>query len=262
MSGERERILNLPTVVTALIGVLAAVQALIEWTPEPWALAVLARFAFIPARLTYLVAPEAVINALSGDHGDLDAGLTTAMILDGAGGAWVTPLSYAFLHGGWTHLFINVLTLAAFGAPVARRFGAPRFLAFLAACAIAGALAHLAIHPLGIVPVVGASAAISGTMAAIVRFAFTPGARLGETRFLRLGVSAGDPAPARLSELASNRRAVSFLVVWFAVNLFFGAFPHAAGASGTIAWEAHIGGFLFGLMSFTAFDRSAARRRR
>ncbi len=127
--------------------------------------------------------------------------------------AWWTPLTYTLLHGGWTHLAVNGLTLAAFGAPVARRFGPLRFLAFYAACGIAGAAAHLLLHPLDFGPVVGASAAISGTMAAVARFAFAPGAPLGE----RMGTMRENEGGAPPS-LASNRGAMFFLAAWFGVN--------------------------------------------
>jgi membrane associated rhomboid family serine protease len=255
VKGDRERIINLPGVVTAVILVLAAVQLVLEALPDGAVMALVERFAFIPARLTFIFAPGAVLRALAQIeplNTETDAGL--ALILNDAGRAWSTPLTYALLHGNWTHLAINCLTLAAFGAPLARRFGPFRFLVFLAVCAVAGALAHLIAHPFDTMPVIGASAAISGTMAAVARFAFTPGAPLGERRFSHMRETGGQAAALSLSELASNQRAVVFLVTWFLVNLLFGLFPQAGGASAVIAWEAHIGGFLAGLLLFGRFD--------
>jgi membrane associated rhomboid family serine protease len=55
--------------------------------------------------------------------------------------------------------------------------------------------------------------------------------------------------------LPLNRQAMFFLIAWLAANLLLGAFPQAASASSAIAWEAHIGGFLFGLVFFRFFDR-------
>lgn len=254
MSEKRERILNLPGVVTAIIATLVLVQLGADRLPDAFVSEVYETLAFIPARLTYAIAPQRVLQSLTDGGANSDE---LAWLLNNAGAAWWTPLTYTLLHGGWTHLAVNGLTLAAFGAPVARRFGPLRFLAFYAACGIAGAAAHLLIHPFDFGPVVGASAAISGTMAAVARFAFAPGAPLGE----RMGTMREDKGGAPPS-LASNRGAMFFLAAWFGVNLLFGLFPQAAGAPGAIAWEAHMGGFLAGLALFDVFDpRRAATSR-
>jgi membrane associated rhomboid family serine protease len=248
--GEKERMFNLPGVLTSLIVFMAAIQAIVSVAPDGVAFWLYDVFAFIPVRFSFLVAPESVLEALSGrDAVAPDAQARLVTVLEAGRSVYLTPLTYAFLHGGWTHLAINCLTLAAFGTPVARRLGDARFLAFLAACAVAGALTHCALHPLDATPVVGASAAISGTMAAIVRFGFTPGARLGEKGALERR-EARTPSLSRLSE---NRQAMLFLAVWFAANFLLGAFPQGAGSE-PVAWEAHIGGFLFGLLTFGAFD--------
>ncbi len=248
------RMINLPGVITALLGTMAAIEFVAAVAPRDVVYSLYEAFAFIPLRLSFLLAPKSVLAAL-GQGEALDPVVREQIVAALSGGptVYVTPLSYAFLHGGWTHLLINALTLAAFGAPVARRFGAALFLSFFAACAVAGAAMHFALHSMDAAPVVGASAAISGTMAAVVRFAFAPGARLGED---------GDGREARtasLRRLASNRQAMVFLIVWFAANALLGAFPQAAGSSEPIAWEAHMGGFLFGLLTFGAFDHWARR---
>ncbi len=191
---------------------------------------VLLTFAFIPAR--YLPGAELP----GGVFGDL----------------W-TFLTYAFLHGDLTHLFVNVLWMLAFGTALARRFGTARFLAFSALSAVAGAVAHLALHFGEPVPVVGASAAISGQMAAAARFVFDRGAPLG---LFRQAGPAGYFRPAQpLSAVLANGRALAFLGVWFGINLLVGL-SAASGLGGgqAIAWEAHIGGFLFGLLAFPLFD--------
>jgi membrane associated rhomboid family serine protease len=244
---QRERILNLPEVVTVLLGAMVTVQLFVYLGPRTLVVAFFETFAFIPLRLSYALAPARVLEAL-GPEAAQD-------IVAGDPLVWATPVTYAFLHGGWTHLAINALTFAAFGSPVARRLGAKVFLGFFLCCAVAGAATHFVLHPYDATPVVGASAAISGTMAAIVRFAFSPGARLGD-----YGAGDGrDAQTAPLSRLGENRQAVFFLIVWFGANFFFGAFPAAAGSSEPIAWEAHLGGFLFGLLAFGAFDHWARR---
>lgn len=246
---QREKLLNLPEIVTALLGAMAAVQLVASTAPATLVAGLFELFAFIPLRLSYLLAPGRVIEALGPDApADIGAQLAGPLV-------WITPVTYAFLHGGWTHFSINALTFAAFGAPVARRLGAGVFLVFFLCCAVAGALTHFVLHPFDATPVVGASAAISGTMAAIVRFAFTPGARLGDYG----AIDGREARTAPLSQLGENRQALFFLIVWFGANFFFGAFPAAAGSSEPIAWEAHLGGFLFGLLAFGAFDHWARR---
>ena len=90
-----------------------------------------------------------------------------------------TFVTYAFLHGDLNHLVFNSIWLLAFGSPVARRFGTWRFLVFFAPSAAAGgALVHLATHFGQLLPMIGASAAISGAMAAVTRFVFRRGGPL------------------------------------------------------------------------------------
>ena len=62
--------------------------------------------------------------------------------------------------------------------------------------------------------------------------------------------------PLRCRNCRSNRQAMFFLLAWLAVNVLLGAFPQAVGVSSAIAWEAHVGGFLFGLLFFSFFDRA------
>ena len=227
MPAARERMFNLPIATKAIIVALAAVQFVVAYAPEELAHWLLTTFAFIPARVS----------------------------IEG-GAEYATMLTYSFLHGDWTHLIVNALALAAFGTPVERRFGAARYLIFLAASAFAGAAFFLALHPHEITPIVGASGAISGTMGAIVRFAFTPGARLADARGSLEAPYDEGRGSTPLSQLAVNRQAMFFLIAWLAANLLLGAFPQAAGASSAIAWEAHVGGFLFGLLFFSFFDRA------
>jgi membrane associated rhomboid family serine protease len=166
-----------------------------------------------------------------------------------AGDVW-TFVTYAFLHGGWAHVGLNAVWLLAFGTPVARRFGPSRFLAFFAVTAAAGATAHLLVYSGQAVPVVGASAAISGCMAAAMRFAFQGRgpliARDGEA----------DRVPALpLTAIVRNGRVMAFLVVWFGLNILFGLGSMSIdGSEQAIAWQAHIGGFLAGLFGFALFD--------
>src|SRR6185436_318392 len=230
-----EPIFNVPTVVTATIAVLVLIHALRVWvlTPEQ-DIQLLLLFSFIPARY------DATVLAQGAVPGGLGAEI------------W-TFVTYALIHGDWTHLGLNGVWLLAFGTPVARRFGAMRYLAFFAVTSAAGAAAHLATHANAFVPMVGASAAISGFMAAAMRFAFQRAGPLGL-------IGRGDPAAYRvpalpLTAVLRDARVLTFLGVWFGLNLLFGIGSLSLdGGEQAIAWQAHIGGFLAGLLAFAAFD--------
>lgn len=232
---RREPVLNIPGSVLALTLVFVAIHLVrSEVLSVDQDIAVIVWAAFIPLRYA---ADAATI------------GLPHSIGVD----LW-TFLTYAFLHGSWMHLIVNAIWMLAFGSAVARRFGAARFLLFSAVCAIAGAALHLAFNFGSEAPVVGASAAISGQMAAAARFVFEPGGPLGGRFNPRGGGYAAPAAP--LSRVVRNSRAMTFLVIWFVLNIVFGTgllpMPGAEGAA--IAWEAHIGGFLAGLLVFPLFD--------
>jgi membrane associated rhomboid family serine protease len=232
---QREPLFNVPAVILALIASFALIHVVRTWLlTDEQDIELLLLFAFIPARY--------------------DLSLLAADSLPGGFGAQVwTFVSYAFIHGSWAHLGLNALWLLPFGAAVARRFGAARFLAFFLVTAAAGALVHLIAHPGGQHPVIGASAAISGAMAAAMRFAFQRGGPLG---FWRHEDDDAYRVPALpLSGVVRDPRVLAFVVVWFGVNLVFGAgsLP-IAGEDMPVAWEAHIGGFLAGLLLFSLFD--------
>jgi len=89
-----------------------------------------------------------------------------------------------------------------------------------------------------------------------VRFAFTPGARLADKRPSPRTPYDEESHSTSLSQLHLNRQAMFFLLAWLAVNVLLGVFPQAVGVSNAIAWEAHVGGFLFGLLFFSFFDRA------
>lgn len=153
MRTHSEPIFNVPAVVTATIAVLVLVHAVRTFVLDPEQdVEVLLLFSFIPARYDMTL-------------------LTQGAVPGGLGAEIWTFVSYALLHGSWTHLALNSVWLLAFGTPVARRFGALRCIAFFAVTAAAGAAMHLATHANAFVPMIGASASISGFMAAAMRFA-------------------------------------------------------------------------------------------
>jgi membrane associated rhomboid family serine protease len=178
-------------------------------------------------------------------------------ILPGGIGADVwTFVTYALIHGDVTHLIVNGVWLLAFGSAVARRFGTPRFLGFFAITAAAGAAVHLATHTGEFVPMVGASAAISGFMAAAMRFAFQGGGPLEMWRTQDARSYRVRAAP--LITALTNPRILAFLLVWFALNFLLGLGTLPIGDEREIAWQAHVGGFVAGLFLFSLFDPVAA----
>jgi membrane associated rhomboid family serine protease len=251
----REPIFNIPAVVLTLLALMALVHAARSFLSPEAEFEFVARFGFVAARFGFLLDQRAVLDHLtrvaqaSQEQGEVGQFfLTYAPPRD----LWFTPLSYAFLHGDWTHLIFNGVWLAAFGSPVARRFGGGRFLALGALGAIGGAFFYMAFHLTELGPLVGASAAISAYMGAASRFVFEPGA------FARadLGEPARRPELASLQCILANRSTLAFIGFWFVSNLLFGIGGQDLGMSNApVAWEAHIGGFLLGLALAPLFDQ-------
>jgi membrane associated rhomboid family serine protease len=174
-------------------------------------------------------------------------------VLSGGAKPW-TLLTYAFLHGSWTHVVLNTIWLVAFGPPIARRLGSSRFLVFMAVTAIASALAHWVNAPMDFSPLIGASGADSGLMGAATRFMFQPGAPLGAFGSINRPEIESIPAVS-LRGVFVERRALIFLAIWFGTNFIFGAGAQTFGLSDApVAWVAHVGGFVAGLVLFPLFD--------
>ncbi|MGE3149867.1 MAG: rhomboid family intramembrane serine protease [Pseudorhodoplanes sp.] len=229
---DRQPIFNVPAVVVLIIAALCAVHGVRTFLSEQQDFELLLLFAFIPARYEPSILPGAVFP------GGLAADI------------W-TFVTYAFLHGGMLHLGINAVWLLAFGSPVARRLGSLRFCILFAATAAAGAAAHLFAHTDARTIMVGASAAISGAMAAAIRFCFQPEGPLRN----RFDESAYFVPAIGLRQALTNRQILTFLAVWFGINLLAGlGFAPGAGDDQPVAWQAHIGGFVAGLVLFGFFD--------
>jgi membrane associated rhomboid family serine protease len=231
----REPIFNVPTVVIATVVVLVLVHALRLFAlTDEQDLQFLLTFAFIPARY----GSELASGALPGGF---------------AAELW-TFFTYAFLHADLMHLGLNLAWLLPFGTALARRFGAWRYILFMLVTSAAGALAHLAGHWGALEPMIGASAAISGAMAAAMRFIFAQG---GPLAAFRDGADDAYRIPAvPLGTTLRDPRFLLFVAVWLGLNVLFGvgtvSFGETAGQE--IAWQAHIGGFFAGLFLFSAFD--------
>ncbi len=229
---------NIPAVVLALIAAFMLVHLLrTELLDRHAARQLVLSLAFLPLRYAL---PEGVSPA------DLPGGWA----------AWfASPVTHMFLHAGWRHLIINSVWLAAFGTPVARRLGAVRFLLLACVSAAGGALLFLALHQGEGAILMGASGAISGLMGAAVRLIYATGDTLLE------GVRADltRVRPLSLIELVRKPGPRTFIIVWLGTNLVFGLWSLGTpGMQGSIAWDAHLGGFLTGLLAFPLFDRRPA----
>jgi membrane associated rhomboid family serine protease len=233
-ANRREPIFNIPAPIATTVAVLVLVHVarIVLLTDEQDVEFVLA-FGFIPARY----GGDLAIGSLPGGF---------------AADLW-TFFTYAFVHADWTHLGLNLAWLVPFGSAVSRRFGAWRYSLFMLVTAAFGAMAHLATHLGAIEPMIGASAAISGAMAAAMRFVF---ARDGRLTFFRDGADAARLPALPLRTTLRDPRFLLFLATWIGLNALFGFGNIAFGADAgqEIAWQAHVGGFFAGLILFKAFD--------
>ncbi len=242
-------------VLLAVLAVLFGIHLIRQFLPDDTDAWLLAHFAFVPGRLTFAVDPGSVLGQISASQvanaSEADRIEVARFFLgDGTPQPW-SVLTYALLHGNWTHVALNGIWLLAFGSPVARRFGSGRFLLFFVAGALAGAATHYALFPLSLDPLIGASAGVSACMGAALRFIFQP------SRPVSTGAPEGlsGAASVPILDLLRDRRAVAFFLAWFLTNLATGIGAVAFQlAGGPIAWQAHIGGFLLGLLGFGLFD--------
>jgi rhomboid family protein len=179
----------------------------------PSAEALVQVFGFMPARL---------VNPAAFHYSAWEAALTL-----------VTSL---FLHGGFVHLFGNMVYLWVFGDAVEDSFGHAGYLLFFIGCGAVGSVTHTLVFPHSTVPSIGASGSIAGVLGAFL--VLRPRARI-LTLF-----------PFVVYWAMAEIRAMFFLPIWFLMQ-FFNGFLSLASARSTqevagIAWWAHVGGFIFG----------------
>ena len=171
-----------------------------------------------------------------------------ACVVDDQAINFLTPVISLFLHGSWMHLLGNMLYFWVFGNNIEDSMGSGRFLGFYVICGLAAAAAHILVEPGSPIPTVGASGAISGVMGAYlilypsirVRMYFPP------IFFFRM-------------------RAWFVLILWFAMQVLSGL-PELSRmrpeVSGGVAFWAHVGGFVAGVLLVKIFEnpRLVARR--
>lgn len=141
--------------------------------------------------------------------------------------AALTPLTSAFLHGGWLHLIFNMIMLLFIGRQLEGPLGGKAMAVLLVIGAYAGALAQWAADPALTIPMIGASGAISALLAVYALI------------FSRTRTAAIGPIPAHWV------RALWLAVAWIGLQLLLG---FAGGGFGAVAIWAHVGGFVAGLL--------------
>jgi membrane associated rhomboid family serine protease len=152
-----------------------------------------------------------------------------------------TLFTSMFLHGGWLHVLGNMLFLWVFGRNIEDLIGSGRFLAFYIACGLAAGVAHVIFNGYSRAPTIGASGAIAGVMGAYL------------IKFPRSQIDTLVPLFIFLTRMAIP--APLYLVFWFLLQFAqgVGSLGETAYNSGGIAWIAHVGGFLAGMLFIRLF---------
>jgi len=168
-------------------------------------------------------------------------GLIPAQLTSNPAGTWVTIFTSMFLHGGWFHILSNMWILAIFGDNIEDRMGHGPYLIFYLMSGTAAALLQAFLSPISNQPMIGASGAIAGVLGAFL--ILFPRARIASL------------VPIFFIFTLIEIPAVVFLGFWFVLQLFSGWLAlHGADISG-VAWWAHVGGFVFGMLAVQLFVR-------
>jgi len=200
--GAYERAINLPPALMWLIGLNVAVHLVRELLSDSEDQSLVMALGLVPAAYT---------GQPPGDWWSLV----------------LAPFTYQFIHGGWVHLGVNMITLAAFGAPVERVLGVRRFVLFYLSAGVVAGFIHVLFFPESPYPVVGASGAISGVFGAVLM---------------------------ALRQIGRLNSLLPVAGIWIAINVVFGLYGGGPGTGGEpIAWTAHIGGFVYGLVALRFF---------
>lgn len=231
--GPGTPILNLPSIVSWLLGGMALVFALQVFAPQALAITIDSWLGFSPRRFGLGLA---------------ESGPFVPVLF---------PLiGHVFVHGGLTHIALNSLSLAIFGTGVARRMNTDSpitgvrirntlaFLGFFFTSGCAGALVFYVMQPQDPGVLVGASGAISGLIGGVMRFV--------TQRAMPWGPAAGGLSPL-------HARPVAIVTALFIGSNLMTALGLDGSGQMNIAWEAHIGGYLCGLVTFPFFDRFVRR---
>ena len=153
----------------------------------------------------------------------------------------VTLFTSMFLHGGWLHVLGNMLFLWVFGRSVEDLIGGPKFLAFYIICGLIAAVVQVIANPYSRVPTIGASGAIAGVMGAYLL-------KVPRSRIVTL-------VPIFVFITTLEIPAAMILIYWLVVQFFsgIGSLAKTDYTGGGVAWFAHIGGFLSGMLLIKLF---------
>ncbi len=152
-------------------------------------------------------------------------------------GTLVSPLSHVLIHGSWMHLFFNLVMGLVLCMYFEKMFGTRSTVKFIIACTLAGALTFFVFHPFSNTPVVGASGAISGLFGALI--------------YLTIGQNKNHPMTQRFGKYAP-----------WPILIFWGLFiivPGVLMGGASMAWEAHLGGYICGIGILVANQRGLIR---
>lgn len=197
IAGAAEPMINMPPVTKYLLGIILGIHIILALilTPQQ-ADTIVSLFGFIPERF--------------------NAGVPDIYTL-------ISPLTHMFLHGGWMHIAMNTLMLAAFGSGIERWLGSKRMLILFLVSGLFGAATHYLLNTESSFPMIGASGGLSGLFA---------GALLMISRGQR--------------EMGGRFGILPFALIWIGLSIGFGMLGGPDGSM--IAWAAHVGGFLGGFL--------------
>lgn len=158
----------------------------------------------------------------------------------------LTVFTSMFMHGGLLHLGTNMLYLWIFGNNIEDKLGYVRFIIFYLLCGAVAAYSHAVTSPSSMVPMIGASGAVAGILGAYILL--FPHARVHTLIFLLFFVQ------------VVSLPAVFVIGFWIAIQFINGIVSRGATQDGGVAWFAHIGGFIFGILTIKIFLKSGRRR--
>jgi len=221
--------LRTPVVTWAIIAVNVAAWMLLQGAGDPEQLAAsVCELGLIPGELLHRLPVGTQIPMGRG------------WVCQVEGGNWLSPLTSMFMHGGWGHLLGNMWFLHIFGNNVEDSMGRLRFLAFYLLVGLAAAASQVLVSPDSAVPMVGASGAIGGVMGAYV--VLYPRVPVHMLIFLGFFITR-IVVPAFL-----------MLGYWFIIQLI-GIAAAAGTPGGGVAFGAHVGGFIAGVVLIFLFRR-------
>jgi membrane associated rhomboid family serine protease len=224
--------LRTPVIAYLLIALNVVAWFVIEGAGSPLALArAVCDLGLIPGELTLALPP--------GTRFPMGDGL---VCLTDPGRQLSHVLTHMFLHGSWMHLIGNMWFLWLFGNNVEDSMGRARFLVFYLLCGIAAAMLQVLVSPRSVIPMVGASGAISGVMGAYL--VLYPRVRVHCLVFLGFFIT------------TVTLPAWTMLLYWFGLQFVSGLFGFLSTESGGVAFWAHVGGFVAGMALVKLFADS------